>query len=45
MILQERVPILENDTAESLHRRIQQAEHRIYPEALRRVIATLPHES
>ena len=45
IILQERVPILENDTAESLHRRIQQAEHRIYPEALRRVIATLPHES
>ena len=37
IILQERVPVLPGDTAESLHARIQIAEHRAYPEALRRV--------
>jgi phosphoribosylglycinamide formyltransferase-1 len=41
VILQKKVPILKNDTPKSLHRRIQQAEHRIYPEAVRRVLATL----
>lgn len=39
IILQERVPVLVDDSAESLHARIQEAEHRAYPEALRRVIA------
>jgi phosphoribosylglycinamide formyltransferase-1 len=39
IILQERVPVLLDDTAESLHARIQVAEHRAYPEALRRALA------
>jgi len=37
VILQEKVPVLPGDTAESLHARIQQAEHRIYPAAIRMV--------
>ncbi|HSP43425.1 MAG TPA: phosphoribosylglycinamide formyltransferase [Luteolibacter sp.] len=39
-ILQEKVPVLPGDTAESLHARIQQAEHRIYPEAIRQLAAS-----
>lgn len=35
IILQEAVPILAEDTAESLHARIQVVEHRLYPEAIR----------
>jgi phosphoribosylglycinamide formyltransferase-1 len=35
VILQERVPVLPGDTPESLHARIQIAEHRLYPEAIR----------
>ena len=35
VILQEAVPIEPDDTAESLHRRIQEVEHRLFPEALR----------
>jgi phosphoribosylglycinamide formyltransferase-1 len=35
IILQEAVPILPGDTAESLHQRIHAVEHRLYPEALR----------
>ena len=31
VLAQERVPILPDDTAETLHARIQQAEHRLYP--------------
>jgi phosphoribosylglycinamide formyltransferase-1 len=31
---QERVPVLPGDTAESLHARIQEAEHRLYPSIL-----------
>lgn len=38
-ILQEKVPVLPGDTAESLHARIQQAEHRLYPAAIRQVAA------
>jgi phosphoribosylglycinamide formyltransferase 1 len=34
VILRETVPVLTNDTAESLHARIQQAEHRLYPAAI-----------
>ncbi len=34
IILQEAVPVLEGDTAESLQERILEAEHRIYPETL-----------
>ena len=37
VILQESVPILPDDTAESLHARIQVIEHRLYPEAIRKV--------
>ncbi|MES2661457.1 MAG: phosphoribosylglycinamide formyltransferase [Verrucomicrobiota bacterium] len=37
IILQESVPILSDDTAESLHRRIQVIEHRLYPAAIRKV--------
>ena len=42
VILQERVPVLPGDTAESLHARIQIAEHRLYPEAIKRVRAAWP---
>jgi phosphoribosylglycinamide formyltransferase 1 len=34
IVAQREVPILEGDTAESLHARIQQVEHALYPEAL-----------
>ena len=42
VILQEKVPVLTSDTVESLHARIQEAEHRIYPEAIRRIAASRP---
>ena len=35
IILQDSVPILADDTAESLHARIQVLEHRLYPAAIR----------
>ena len=35
ILLQESVPILPGDTAESLHGRIQVVEHRLYPAAIR----------
>jgi phosphoribosylglycinamide formyltransferase-1 len=35
IILQQPVPVFPNDTAESLHQRIQLAEHRLYPYAIR----------
>lgn len=41
VILQERVPVLEGDTAETLHARIQVVEHQLYPEAIRKVAASL----
>lgn len=34
IVMQERVPVIAGDTAESLHARIQQAEHRLYPAAV-----------
>jgi phosphoribosylglycinamide formyltransferase-1 len=37
VILQERVPVLRGDSPESLAARVLEAEHRVYPEALRRV--------
>lgn len=37
VILQESVPILSDDTAETLHARIQVLEHRLYPAAIRKV--------
>ena len=42
VILQEKVPVLPGDTAESLHARIQEAEHRIYPEAIRQLATRGP---
>lgn len=41
VILQEAVPVLADDTAESLHARIQVVEHRLYPEAVRLAAASL----
>ncbi|MFT4175661.1 MAG: phosphoribosylglycinamide formyltransferase [Luteolibacter sp.] len=38
IILQESVPILHGDTAESLHARIQVVEHRLYPAAILRIM-------
>ncbi len=35
IIVQRSVPVLENDTPETLHARIQEQEHEAYPEALR----------
>ena len=40
IIAQRAVPILKNDTAETLHARIQVAEHALYPEVLARLAAT-----
>jgi phosphoribosylglycinamide formyltransferase-1 len=40
-IAQEKVPVLPGDTASSLHARIQQAEHRLYPAAITRVAERL----
>ena len=37
IILQEAVPILPDDTAESLHARIQIVEHRLYPAAITQI--------
>ena len=37
ILLQESVPILADDTAESLHARIQVVEHRLYPAAIAKV--------
>jgi len=41
IILQREVPILPGDTPESLHARIQEAEHVLYPEALEQVFRDL----
>lgn len=41
VVLQATVPILPGDTARTLHARIQVEEHRIYPEAVWQVLATL----
>ena len=35
IIVQQPVPVFDNDTPESLHQRIQLAEHQVYPEAIR----------
>ena len=39
IILQAAVPVLDDDTPETLHARIQVEEHRIYPEAIRLLAA------
>ena len=41
VILQAKVPVFPDDTAETLHQRIQVEEHRLYPEAIRKVGAAL----
>lgn len=41
ILLQQRVPVLAGDTAESLHARIQQAEHLLYPAAIRQLATDL----
>ncbi|BDS06995.1 phosphoribosylglycinamide formyltransferase [Oceaniferula spumae] len=41
IILQARVPVIPNDTADTLHARIQEQEHTLYPEAVRKVAASL----
>jgi phosphoribosylglycinamide formyltransferase 1 len=41
IIAQREVPVLEGDTPESLHARIQKVEHALYPEALNRIFAQL----
>ena len=41
IILQLKVPVVDGDTAESLHQRIQVAEHALYPEAILKVAAEL----
>jgi phosphoribosylglycinamide formyltransferase 1 len=41
VILQEAVPIYLDDTVETLQQRVHQAEHRIYPQALKMAISAL----
>ncbi|MBB5352771.1 phosphoribosylglycinamide formyltransferase-1 [Haloferula luteola] len=43
ILLQAKVPILADDTAESLHARIQVEEHRLYPEAIRLLLKQRVH--
>ena len=38
ILAQEKVPVLPDDTPESLHARIQVAEHRLYPEVVKRML-------
>jgi len=42
ILLQRRVPILPGDTEESLSARILEAEHEVYPEAVRQALEALP---
>jgi phosphoribosylglycinamide formyltransferase-1 len=39
VVLQEPVPVMEGDTEETLHARIQEAEHRLFPQAARLLMA------
>lgn len=45
IILQESLPIMPDDTAQTLQQRVHQIEHQLYPEALRGVATTLRHEA
>jgi phosphoribosylglycinamide formyltransferase 1 len=38
VLLQERVPVLEGDTVETLHERIKQVEHRLLPQAIEELL-------
>ena len=42
IIAQARVPVLPGDTGQTLHARIQEQEHRLYPEVLRTLCAERP---
>lgn len=42
IILQARVPVFPDDTADTLHARIQVQEHTLYPQAIRQVTETNP---
>jgi phosphoribosylglycinamide formyltransferase-1 len=42
IIVQRRVPILPGDTVATLSARILEEEHRAYPEAIAKVLETLP---
>ena len=39
IVVQECVPVLDDDTEESLAARILEVEHRLYPDAVRRILA------
>ncbi len=39
ILAQEAVPVLDDDTAETLHERIKEVEHRLYPETIRHFIS------
>jgi phosphoribosylglycinamide formyltransferase 1 len=39
ILAQEAVPVIEGDTVETLHERIKEVEHRLYPETIRRFIS------
>ena len=39
ILAQEAVPVLDGDTPETLHERIKEVEHRLYPETIRRFIS------
>ena len=43
ILLQRRVPVLPGDTPETLAARVLEAEHQVYPEALRRFAETMVH--
>jgi phosphoribosylglycinamide formyltransferase 1 len=38
VLLQERVPVLDGDTVETLHERIKQVEHRLLPQAVEELL-------
>jgi phosphoribosylglycinamide formyltransferase-1 len=39
ILLQAKVPVLPDDTEETLHSRIHDAEHKIYPQALKMIVS------
>jgi phosphoribosylglycinamide formyltransferase-1 len=42
IIAQTKVPILPTDTPETLHARIQQAEHQLYPDVVKKIATGRP---
>jgi len=42
IVLQASVPVMPDDTPEALAKRVLAVEHKIYPEALKRIAETLP---